>query len=415
MRPVDEMTHQVIVREAPPETASSAGFDLLDLLLILALRKRVIFLSTLAALILAAAATSLLRPNFTAKALIMPPQQQQSSASALLGQFSSLASLTGMGSSLGLKNPSDLYIGILQSESVADDLIHRFNLMKIYRSKKLSLARRALQDNSKFLSGKDGLISISVVDHDPGRAAEIANAYVDELYNLNNHLAISEASQQRLFFGQQLAQEKDRLADAEVALKQTEESTGLIEPAGQTDMTIRQIAQLQAEITMHEIQLQALSTSATAENPDVVRLNTELDGLRGQLRDLESASGSGKHLPGDVSIHTANAPQVGLEYVRKERDVKYHQLLFEMVARQYELARLDEAKAAPIIQVVDHAQVPDRKSGPFRALWTLIGGLLGLFLSCSWILISYIYRRMSEDEKEGRRLAAIKDALRLHA
>jgi tyrosine-protein kinase Etk/Wzc len=414
MQPIDHVSYE---RLPEPVQAPREEFDLLDLLLALALRKRVIFLSTLAALILAAAAALLVRPNFTAKALIMPPQQQQSSASALLGQFSALASVAGMsgGGSLGLKNPSDLYIGILQSESVANDLIHQFDLMKIYRSKKLSLARRKLQDNTKFLSGKDGLISISVVDHDPGRAAALANAYIDELYNLNNHLAITEASQRRLFFEQQLVKEKDHLADAEVALKQTEESTGLIAPTGQTEVTIRQIAQLQAEITLHEIQVQSLSTSATAENPEVIRLNTELEGLRGQLRDLESGGGSGKHLPGDVSIHTANVPTVGLEYIRKERDVQYHQLLFDMVARQYELARLDEAKAAPIIQVVDHAQAPDRKSGPLRTLWTLLGGLLGLFLSCSWILISYIYRRLSADEREGRRLAALRDALRLHA
>jgi tyrosine-protein kinase Etk/Wzc len=170
---------------------------------------------------------------------------------------------------------------------------------------------------------------------------------------------------------------------------------------------------LQAEITLHEIQLQALSTSATGENPDVIRLNTELEGLRAQLRDFEN--GSEKHSPGNVSITTANAPRVGLEYVRKERDVKYHQLLFDMIARQYEGARLDEAKAAPIIQVVDHAQAPDRKSGPLRTLWALLGSLLGLFFSCSWLLTSYIYRRLSVDNRQGPRLAALRDALRLRS
>jgi tyrosine-protein kinase Etk/Wzc len=408
MQPIDHISYE---RLPEPVQAPQEEVDLLDLLLVLARRKRVIFLSTLAGFVIAAAAMLLIRPNFTAKALIMPPQQQESSASALLGQFSALASVTGMGGSLGMKNPSDLYVGILQSESVADDLITRFDLMRIYRSRKLSLARRKLQDNSKFVSEKDGLISISVVDHDPKRAATLANAYVDELYQLNNRLAITEASQRRLFFEQQLAREKDNLADAEVALKQTEESTGLITPAGQTDVTIRQIAQLQAEITLHEIELQSLSTSATGENPEVIRLNTELGGLRGQLLDLED--GSKKHSPGDVSITTANVPTVGLEYVRKERDVQYHQLLFDMIARQYEFARLDEARAAPIIQRVDHAQVPDRKSGPARALWTLLGGILGFLVSCVWVFVAHLLFRMEADVSQGPRLAALRQELRL--
>jgi capsule polysaccharide export protein KpsE/RkpR len=292
---------------------------------------------------------------------------------------------------------------------VIDSVIKRFGLA--YHAKRYSDVRLALEGRSKFVADKDGMIAISVTDHDPKKAAAMANAFVDELYRVNNRLALGGASQRRLFYEQQLAQEKDRLADAEVALKQTEEKTGVIAPSGQTETIIRQVAQLQADITSREIQLDALRTSSTEQNPDVIRLNTELSGLRGQLRDLES--GTAKHAPGDISITTANVPQAGLEYIRKERDVKYHQLLFDLLARQYEAARMDEAKSAPVIQVVDAAQAPDRKSAPYRAMWALTGCALGFFLSTGWVLGSHIYQRMAADEEQGRRLALLRQELKL--
>jgi tyrosine-protein kinase Etk/Wzc len=351
------------------------------------------------------------KPSFTAKTTILPPEQEQSSGAVLMGQFGALASMTGLGGSLGIKNPVDLYIGILQSDSVVDSMIKRFDLMNFYHAKRLSDVRYALRSSSKFLADKDGMIAISVINPDPKRAAAMANAYVDELYRVNNRLALGGASQRRLFYDQQLAHEKDKLADAEVALKETEESTGVIAPSGQTENIIRQVSQLQADITMREIQLDSLRTSSTDQNPDVIRLNSELAGLRVQLRDLES--GNSKRAPGDISITTANVPQAGLEYIRKEREVKYHQLLFDLLARQYEAARMDEAKSAPVIQVVDPALVPDRKSAPFRALWALTGCALGFFLSTGWVFASHVYYRIAADEEQGRRLAALREELRL--
>jgi tyrosine-protein kinase Etk/Wzc len=413
MQPVNEIGQEIPLeagRLAPME------FDLLDLLLILAARKRAIFLATLVGLVLVGVVVFLMHPTYTAEAIIMPPQQEESGTSGLMSQLGALASVAGMGgsltSSLGIKNPSDLYIGMLKSQSIADGLIKQFNLKQLYHTKTLGGARKVLANNSKFVSGKDGLINISVEDHDPHRAAGMANAYINQLYTLNNRLAITQASQRRVFFGQQLAEEKDQLADAEVALKETEEATGVIAPTGQVETTIRQIAQVQAEITGHEVELDALRTSSTAQNPDVVRLTTELDSLRQQEHDLEAGT-KGKHAPGDIAISSAAAPQVGLEYIRKERDVKYHELLFDIIARQYEAARIDEAKAIPVIQVVDPALVPERKSGPHRLLWTLIGGFIGFFFSCVWVTTEHVYQRLESDEMQGRRLAMLRRELSL--
>jgi tyrosine-protein kinase Etk/Wzc len=400
--------------EAPVERSAGTAreFDVLDVALILAARKRLIILMSVAGFVLGIGLVLTVAPSYTAKATILPPQQEQSSSSALLGQFGTLASLSGLGSSVGLKNPSDLLIGILQSQSVTDAMIKRFDFIRLYHPKRMSDARLMFQKNAKFVAGKDGLISISFVDGDPRRAAAIANAYVDELYKLNNRLAIGEASQRRLFFEQQLAQEKDKLADAEVELKKTEEATGVIAPSGQTENIIRQVSQLQAEITEREVELGALRTSSTDQNPDVIRLTTELSGLRAQLRDFENGPGA-KHAPGDISITTANVPEAGLQYIRKERDVKYHQLLFDLLARQYEAARMDEAKSAPVIQVVDPALPPDRKSAPFRALWAIVGGTLGFLFSAGYVLASFIYRRLAADEQQGQRLALLRQELRL--
>lgn len=398
------------VVDARPSEPPSREFDILDVIIILASRKFTILFATIAGFLIAVLWVLTIPPVFTAKAMIMPPEQAQSTASAMLGQLGGLASMTGLSGSLGIKSPADLYIGILGSESVIDSMINRFHLRTVYPGKRLSDAQNALRKYSKFVSGKDGMISISVTDKDPGRAAAMANAFVDELYKINNRLALGSTAQKRLFYEQQLAQEKERLADAEVALTKTEESTGVIAPTGQTEVVIQQIARLQAEITEREVQLDALRTSSTNENPDVIRLNTELSGLRAQLKDLQN--GSNKRSPGDISLTTASVPKAGLEYVRKERDVKYHQFLFDLLARQYEAARIDEAKSAPVIQVVDPALVPDKKSAPYRTLWAVVGAFIGFAASMTYVLGCYIYRRLSEDEEQSRRLALLRQELK---
>ena len=279
--------------DAPVDRGKSTAreFDILDVVLIIAARKRLIFLATVAGFVLAIGVVLLVKPTYSAQTMILPPEQEQSSGAVMMGQFGALASMTGLGASLGIKNPVDLYIGILQSETVTDRMIQRFHLMEFYHAKRWSDVRYALKNNSKFVANKDGMIAIAVTDRDPKKAAAMANAYVDELYRVNNRLALGGASQRRLFYEQQLTQEKDRLADAEVALKLTEEKTGVIAPSGQTEEIIRQVAQLQAEITSREVQLDALRTSSTEQNPDVIRLNTELSRLARTIADSGKRNG----------------------------------------------------------------------------------------------------------------------------
>ena len=394
---------------SPPREATRAAieFDLLDLLLVIAERKNTIILATLIGTLITTGLVLLKHPVFTAKAVVLPPQQGQSSA-GLLTQLGNLASLTGLGSSAA-KDPNDLYMAVLQSNTVEDGLIKRLNLMAAYKTKKLTEARFALASNSKFVSEKGGMISIAVKDEDPHRAAQIANAYVDGLHDINSRLIIGEAAVRRNFFAQQLALEKDRLTDAEIALQQTEEKTGAISPTGQTGVVISQVASLQTQIIGREVQLDALRTSSTDQNPDVIRLNNELAGMREQVRALESVQKGRK--PGDISLTSRSLPEDQVAFLRRQRDVQYHTLIFDLIARQFEAARLDEAKASPLIQVLDPAEPPERKSGPYRALWMLVGLILGFIFGCVGVIGSYVHSRIIADPDNAARLAQFRRAL----
>jgi capsule polysaccharide export protein KpsE/RkpR len=312
--------------------------------------------------------------------------------------------LSGAGAALGgLRDPSLIYIGILGSRTVADDLIKKFDLAKVYKTKKLSQTERALKSRSKFVSGKDTIISIDVEDHDPQRAANLANAYLAALGQVNDRIAITEGSQKRLFFEKQLEKEKDALADAEVDLARSQEKTGMIQPVGQAQLQMETIAQTQAEIASREVQLAALSEGATDQNPEVIRLRTAIGGLRAQLQRLENASGPSS--PGNIQVPTSKVPELGLIYLRKARDVKYHEALYELLLRQYEAAKLDEARSAPLVQVVDTAVVPDTKSGPARVLLTLLAALLGAVIGT--VRVFFLYAAQSVSRR--------KDYMRAHS
>src|ERR1700722_16126163 len=276
---------------------------------------------------------------------------------AQLGNLSGMASLAG--GSLGLKNSNDMYVAMLKSRTVEDAVVQRFDLMKEYKKKYQSEARGALEHHSVIDgSNKDNLIRVSVKDHDPNRAAELANGYVEQFRKLSEHLAITEASQRRLFFEQQLEHAKDNLANAEDALKRTEQKTGLIELDSQARALIESAAALRAEIAAKEVQIESMRTFATGENAQLIQAQQELDGLRTQLARL----GGSENIDSGLMVPKGQVPEAGLEYVRKLRDVKYYETIFEILARQFEIAKLDEAKQGAVVQVVDAAVPPDKRS-----------------------------------------------------
>jgi tyrosine-protein kinase Etk/Wzc len=392
--------------------AQDESIDVLDILLVLARDRRRIAIVTLIFTLLGATIAFLLRPTYTASATILPPQQQQSSVSALLGQLGSLAGLErGAAGATGLlSNPADLYVGMITSRTVSDRIIDRFHLQSLYKTKTMYDTRKALKSHVTAEAAKDGVIEISVKDHDPRRASDMANGLIDELYHLNSTLAITEAAQRRLFFSEQLEDEKAALAAAEEDLKKTQEKTGLIQLSGQAEEIIRNVATLRAQIVGREVELQAARTYATDQNPEVTRLQQEIDALQRQLTTMEN--NQRRIQPGNILVPTVQVPEAGLEYESKLREVTFHTTLLTLLAKEYEAARIDEAKSVPLIQVVDRALPPDKRSGPPRVLLTLAAGFLGFVGACFWAFASHTLRRIEQIPENAQKLKQLRAALR---
>jgi tyrosine-protein kinase Etk/Wzc len=266
------------------------SIDLVELFQTLHRGRKAIFRVTLGVFAIATAVAFFLPPRYTSTVSFVPPTTNSSSSmtSAVAGQLAAL----GGGDLLGaVKNPGDLYAGILRSRSIASRLVKQFDLMSVYRVSRESVAEKTLASNTDIaVDMKSSIVTVNVTAKSPTLAHDIARAFMDALRETNGRLALSQSSQRRLFFEQQLAKEKDDLENAEVELKKTEEQSGLIAPNGQTESGIRTIAETQAQIALRQVQLAALRQSATEQNPDVIRLQSEIDDLEGQLSRLHAKS-----------------------------------------------------------------------------------------------------------------------------
>ena len=384
--------------------------NLLDLLIVLAERKGIILSVTAAFTILAIAVSLLLPVRYTATVTLLPPQQNTSMGAALASQLGNLGGMAALaGGSLGIKNPNDMYVAMFKSRTVEDAMVQHFGLMEEYRAKYPSYARKEFEKYSTVDgSGKDGLIHVSVDDRDPRRAADLANGYVDQFRIQSQHLAITEASQRRLFFERELEQAKDNLANAEEALKQTEQRTGLIQLDSQSRALIEAATALRAQITTREVQIQGMQTYATTENAQLVQAQRELESLRAQLAKL---GGSEDSSSGELIVPKGRVPEAGLEYVRKVRDVKYNETIFEILARQFEVAKLDEAKEGALIQVVDPAVAPDRRSFPKRSLIVAVSAAVGIFMGMVVALLSAGFQRVQADPQVSSKFHSFRRAL----
>lgn len=349
------MNNDMAPPQVPQPVEAGVEISLLDLAIVLAENLRLLVLGPLAAGLLALGYGFSIPPTFTAKTQFLPPQQQQSAAASMLASIGSLGGIAGVAA--GIKNPSDQYVAFLKSVSLQDALVIRFELVKRFEVETRTDARRVLEAVVRTASGKDGLISIEVDDKDPKFAADLANAHVEELKRLMGRLAVTEAQQRRMFFEKQLQEAKSNLIKAEAALKASGVSESLLKsnPAA----ALAGVAALKAQITAQEVKIGAMRNYLSEGAPDFKSALNDLANLRSVLAKQQTGNG----LPEPTAA--------GQGYIDRYRDFKYHEALFEVYAKQFEIARVDEAREGAVVQVLDVAQPPERKSKPKKALMAM--------------------------------------------
>jgi tyrosine-protein kinase Etk/Wzc len=359
------------------------GVTLVELLTWLGERKGFVATSTAFAAAAGLAIALLLPPVYTARATLMTPgTQQQSGSAAALAALGSLGGLTG---GLGSKTPDELYVALLKSDSVQRPLADRFDLKKRYKVESYEALRKTLPGYVRVAADKkSGLISVEVDDEEPKFAADLANAHAGEVARVLGRLAVSEAQLRRVFFENQLKETKERLIKAEVDLQRVQEKSGVIVLDKQAEALISGAAQVRASIAEREVQLKVLRGSATEQNPQVVRLATELRALRAELSRMESNRGGAPGSAADMPV--GKLPEAAIDYVRARRELKLQETLLETMVRQYEIAKLDEAKEGPQLQTVDIALPPDHKAKPSRSVIVIGAVLLGLVSSAMWVV-----------------------------
>jgi tyrosine-protein kinase Etk/Wzc len=406
----DSVIKQLEEVSRPPEKSREPQMDLLDILVAIVKHRRMILRSVAIAFVLATALALLLPAKYEATAKLLPPTQNQSGPSAMLNQLAGMqgsAASALLGTAFNAKNLSDVYVAMLKSRTIQDKLIDRFDLRKRYSTKTYTDARKKLEDNTEIKSGKEGVITVSVEDRDPQLSKEITEAYVNEVLALSENLAISEASQRRLYFEKQFEQEKGRLADAEIELKRTQQATGMIVPGEQAKAIVGGIAQVRGMIAAKQVQISAMRSYATEQNPQLVQAQRELQELWAQLRQMEKGEGPER---GTSVMSAGKLPEASLEFLRKYRDFKYHETLFEILAKQYELARLDEAKDLAMIQVLDTPVVPDKRSGPRRLLIVASSVLATALIACIIAFLRESRRLRPYSPEQAEKLAFIRRA-----
>lgn len=372
--------------QAAPSAPS--GFDMLVVLLE---RWRLLMLGPLLAGGFALAITYAIPMTFTARTSFLPPQQQTSPVAAL-ANLSALANIAS--SAAGLRSPADQLVALMQSITVLDRMIDRFGLMKVYDEDLRIDARRELADNTRIaLSKRDGIISVEVDDKMPQRAADMANAYVEELRRLTSTLAITEAQQRRAFFERQLTQTRGRLTAAQQSLRAAGFDAGALK--AEPRAAAESFAKLKAETTAAEVRLQALRGSLVDGAPEIVHQLAILTSLQEQLARAEAVSDSGG----------------AADYISRYREFKYQETLFELFARQYELARVDEAREGALFQTIDPALPPEKKSKPKRAFVALATSLGVGALLVAWVLIGQAWRRMADSAQGPERVRRLRRAL----
>ena len=367
--------------------------SLLDLLQVVVDNLRLLVLGPLLVGVVALGYTFTMAPTFTAKVVFIPPKQQQSTAASALAD---LASLGGGSAIAGVKNPADQYVALIKSNSVSDAMIKRFGLQELYKAKYLEDARKALAADTTITAGaKDGLISLEVEGKDPVLAAEISNAYVEELRKLLNRVALTEAQMRRVFFEKLVTETKVSMAQAETALKTSGVDGAVLKLSA--GAALEGVARLKAQISVQEVKLATMRGYLADTAPEFKQALNELTVVRSQLARADQED---------------TKPLGQSDYIANFRDFKYQEALLELYLRQFEMARLDESRDGAVVQVVDAAQVPERKSKPKKGQVAATSALASGFALLLFVFIRQALRGAGTDEASAQKLHKLRTAWR---
>jgi len=357
--------------------------NILEYIVVVLKHKEFIIKTTLVAVFVAGIVSFLIPPTYLAETKILPPQTGNSSMASLMA--SQIAGMGVSSSAFGMKSSNDLYVALLKTHKVSDYIIDKCDLFSVYKTQSRERLRQILLENLAVNDDrKSGILTIGFVHRVPSKAAEIANAYVGGLQNLNNSLAVTEAGQRRLFFEEQLKNAKEALVVSEDALKSFQQRTGTIKIDEETKAVAESVADMRAKISAKEVQLRVMRTYATSENPDFIRLQDEVQALRQELGKVES-----KATAGDVPGFTVGKlSSMGTEYLRRMREFKYRESLYEIFLKQYSAAKLDESRDAALIQIVEPAENPKSKFKPSKRKIVLNTLVFVFPFSIIWVFVS---------------------------
>ena len=375
---------QILHPPSEPEVyVSPVAFDAREARRVLVRSWRFLLLASFITALVSVGVSFIVHTTYKAMTLVLPPDQSNNTLSMLSAATGSSGIPASALAAFGMKKPTDLYVALMSSPGVEDDVIQRFGLQQLYGKKYLSQARKKFESNAQVKADeKSGLISVSFIDRDPNRAAQIANGVIDSFDQLSSHLAITDAARRRLFFEKEVSQTKQNLTSSEDTLRDTIKKTGMLEPEGNARAMIAYQAQLRAEIAAKTVELQSRQVYLSDENPEVQTLLRERQALEAQADALDRSTN------GDASDSKYMASDASLAYLRNLREVRYNEALLELLLKNLELAKLDEAREGSLVQVVQSATPPDMKYGPHRSIFLACGFIIGLLLSAAWVLTS---------------------------
>lgn len=337
-------------------------------------RKKLILKGTAAAFVLAVIVVLLLPNIYRSTTKILPPQRDTRVMGLLMGQIDQLPDVAGSMMGSGSMR-SEVYLEMLKSEQIMDALIDRFHLMEVYDVKyRFDAYKRLDRQTTLTIGKKDGVISISVEDKDPSRAAQMAQTYVDELEKLAVKLNVTDSGNDRGFLEERLASSRRDLSAAEDELKRFQEEHRAISIPDQAKASLKSVAELKGQIAVQEGMLSGLKASKTADNPEVKEAAATISSLKKELSRLEG-NGAGYVIP------LGAAPQLGKRFVDLLREVKLREAIVETISKQLEMARLSEQKRIAGIQVLQVPKAADKKVKPHRALIVLITTVVAFLLT----------------------------------